>query len=96
MIDAILALALSFVIGAGCRFFDLPSPAPPRPIGVSPFAGDDSVLRYCQPYPVAWKNPGTSDDDDRLHTVDGWVASPARYARYCGGPSESSASQALS
>ncbi len=30
---AIIGLVLGLVIGAGCRFFDIPSPAPPRLIG---------------------------------------------------------------
>ena len=33
MIAAIVGLSLGFVIGAGCRFFDIPSLAPPRLIG---------------------------------------------------------------
>ncbi|HYB08329.1 MAG TPA: DUF1427 family protein [Alphaproteobacteria bacterium] len=33
MIAAIIGLALGLVVGAGCRFFDIPSPAPPRFIG---------------------------------------------------------------
>jgi XapX domain-containing protein len=28
-----IGLALGLVVGAGCRFFDIPSPAPPRFIG---------------------------------------------------------------
>jgi XapX domain-containing protein len=33
MAAAIIGLALGLVIGAGCRFFDIPSPAPPRLLG---------------------------------------------------------------
>jgi XapX domain-containing protein len=33
MIAAIIGLLLGLIIGAGCRFFDIPSPAPPRLIG---------------------------------------------------------------
>ena len=33
MIAAIIGLLLGLVIGAGCRLFDIPSPAPPRLIG---------------------------------------------------------------
>jgi len=33
MITGLIGLVLGLVIGAGCRFFDLPSPAPPRLIG---------------------------------------------------------------
>jgi len=33
MVTAIIGLFLGLVIGAGCRFFDIPSPAPPRLIG---------------------------------------------------------------
>ena len=28
-----IGLVLGIVVGAGCRFFDIPSPAPPRLIG---------------------------------------------------------------
>ena len=33
MTTAAIGLILGVVIGAGCRFFDIPSPAPPRLIG---------------------------------------------------------------
>ncbi len=33
MISAVIGLLLGLVVGAGCRFFDIPSPAPPRLIG---------------------------------------------------------------
>ncbi len=33
MVAAFVGLVLGFVVGAGCRFFDIPSPAPPRFIG---------------------------------------------------------------
>ena len=33
MIAALTGLVLGFVIGAGCRWFDLPLPAPPRIVG---------------------------------------------------------------
>jgi len=33
MTTAAIGLGLGMVIGAGCRFFDIPSPAPPRLIG---------------------------------------------------------------
>ena len=33
MAAAIIGLVRGLVIGAGCRFFDIPSPAPPRLIG---------------------------------------------------------------
>lgn len=33
MISALFGLALGFLIGAGCRWFDLPLPAPPRIVG---------------------------------------------------------------
>ena len=33
MISALLGLLLGFLIGAGCRWFDLPLPAPPRVVG---------------------------------------------------------------
>jgi XapX domain-containing protein len=36
MTAAIVGLALGLVIGVGCRFFDIPSPAPPRLIGACP------------------------------------------------------------
>ena len=33
MTGALLGLLLGFLIGAGCRWFDLPLPAPPRIVG---------------------------------------------------------------
>ena len=33
MAAATIGLVLGLVIGAGCRYFDIPSPAPPRLIG---------------------------------------------------------------
>src|ERR1700685_3293956 len=33
MTAEIIGLVLGLVVGAGCRFFDIPSPAPPRLIG---------------------------------------------------------------
>ena len=33
MISSIIGLLLGLIVGAGCRFFDIPSPAPPRLIG---------------------------------------------------------------
>jgi len=33
MTAALLGLLVGLLIGAGCRFFDIPSPAPPRLIG---------------------------------------------------------------
>lgn len=33
MMSAIAGLLLGFVIGVGCRWFDLPLPAPPRVVG---------------------------------------------------------------
>jgi XapX domain-containing protein len=33
MTAAIVGIVLGLVVGAGCRFFDIPSPAPPRVIG---------------------------------------------------------------
>jgi len=33
MLDLVFALALGLAIGAGCRWFDIPLPAPPRLVG---------------------------------------------------------------
>lgn len=33
MTATIVGLTVGFLIGAGCRYFDIPSPAPPRLIG---------------------------------------------------------------
>lgn len=33
MIQALLGIVLGFLIGYGCRWFDLPLPAPPKLIG---------------------------------------------------------------
>ncbi len=33
MASALIGLAVGLLVGAGCRYFDIPSPAPPRLIG---------------------------------------------------------------
>ena len=33
MVSAVVGLCLGLLVGAGCRWFDIPSPAPPRLIG---------------------------------------------------------------
>ena len=33
MISSLIGLALGFAIGAACRWFDLPLPAPPKLVG---------------------------------------------------------------
>ncbi|MGP1395522.1 MAG: DUF1427 family protein [Inquilinaceae bacterium] len=33
MIGALVGILLGFLIGVGCRWFDLPLPAPPRIVG---------------------------------------------------------------
>ncbi|MGF1632125.1 MAG: DUF1427 family protein [Kiloniellaceae bacterium] len=33
MSSALIGILLGFLIGAGCRWFDLPLPAPPRVVG---------------------------------------------------------------
>ncbi len=33
MVAGVVGLVLGLAVGAGCRFFDIPSPAPPRFIG---------------------------------------------------------------
>jgi XapX domain-containing protein len=33
MLPAVVGLCLGLLVGAGCRFFDIPSPAPPRLMG---------------------------------------------------------------
>jgi XapX domain-containing protein len=33
MTSILIGLTVGLLIGAGCRFFDIPSPAPPRLIG---------------------------------------------------------------
>lgn len=33
MISAVVGLLLGFAIGVGCRWFDLPLPAPPKIVG---------------------------------------------------------------
>ena len=33
MMSAIVGWVLGLLVGAGCRYFDIPSPAPPRLIG---------------------------------------------------------------
>jgi XapX domain-containing protein len=33
MAHLVMGLAVGLLIGAGCRYFDIPSPAPPRLIG---------------------------------------------------------------
>lgn len=51
MITALAGILLGFVIGAGCRWFDVPLPAPPRLVGALlvvamtlGFAGTDWLL----------------------------------------------------
>ena len=51
MTAALTGLALGFLIGAGCRWFDLPLPAPPKIVGALlvvfmtlGFLGTDMVL----------------------------------------------------
>ncbi|MEO1120355.1 MAG: DUF1427 family protein [Pseudomonadota bacterium] len=52
MIGALSGLLLGFAIGAGCRWLDLPLPAPPKVIGALlvvamtlGFIGSDAVLQ---------------------------------------------------
>jgi len=33
MVATLIGLVVGLLIGAGCRYFDIPSPAPPRLIG---------------------------------------------------------------
>jgi XapX domain-containing protein len=33
MLPTVIGLTVGLLIGAGCRYFDIPSPAPPRLIG---------------------------------------------------------------
>jgi XapX domain-containing protein len=35
MVSAAVGLLLGLLVGAGCRWFDIPSPAPPRLIGAA-------------------------------------------------------------
>jgi XapX domain-containing protein len=35
MISSAVGLCLGLLVGAGCRWFDIPSPAPPRLIGAA-------------------------------------------------------------
>ena len=55
MIAAFVGLVLGLIVGAGCRFFDIPSPAPPRLIGAClllamtlGFVTADHVLQFGQ------------------------------------------------
>lgn len=52
MTAAVLGLVLGFAIGAACRWFDIPLPAPPKLVGALlvvsmtvGFLGTDRVLR---------------------------------------------------
>ena len=52
MIDSLIGIGLGFLIGAGCRWFDIPLPAPPRIVGAllvvamtAGFLGADLVLK---------------------------------------------------
>ncbi|MGD1933550.1 MAG: DUF1427 family protein [Candidatus Phaeomarinobacter sp.] len=49
--EAVLGLVLGFGIGAGCRWFDIPLPAPPKLVGALlvvamtlGFAGADAMI----------------------------------------------------
>jgi XapX domain-containing protein len=33
MTAALMGMAVGFCVGGGCRYFDIPSPAPPRVVG---------------------------------------------------------------
>jgi XapX domain-containing protein len=33
MLQIVLGIVMAFAIGAGCRWFDIPSPAPPKLVG---------------------------------------------------------------
>ncbi|MDW4497874.1 DUF1427 family protein [Sulfitobacter sp. D35] len=51
MTSALIGIVLGFLIGAGCRWFDLPLPAPPKIVGALlvvfmtlGFIGTDYVL----------------------------------------------------
>src|SRR5258708_34986377 len=68
MAAAGIGLVLGLVIGAGCRFFDIPSPAPPRLIGAClllamtlGFVTADHILPPGQP----WCNWIHREIDDR-------------------------------
>ena len=58
MISALIGLCLGFLIGVGCRWFDLPLPAPPRIVGALlvvcmtlGFIGTDLALSHWTPAP---------------------------------------------
>lgn len=53
MSNAVIGLVLGFCIGVGCRWLDLPLPAPPRIVGALlvvamslGFIGTDTALAY--------------------------------------------------
>jgi XapX domain-containing protein len=60
MIEAIIGISLGLAIGAACRWFDIPVPAPPRLVGALlvvamtlGFLGTDFVLSRSQDPPPA-------------------------------------------
>jgi XapX domain-containing protein len=60
MITTFIGIALGLIVGAGCRLFDIPSPAPPRLIGAClllamtlGFVTADHVLPQGKPVEVA-------------------------------------------
>jgi XapX domain-containing protein len=63
MLPAFVGLCLGLLVGAGCRYFDIPSPAPPRLIGAAlllamtvGFIAADHVV----PPGTTWINWGTA------------------------------------
>ena len=61
MVAAIIGLLLGLVIGAGCRFFDIPSPGAPASDWSRHTACNDRWLCHRRPSAAAGENAGTDE-----------------------------------
>ena len=72
MTKIVAGLLLGFLVGAGCRFFDLPVPSPPKLVGALLVVA--MTLGYL------------ATDTFLARNVQVFGQRPATTAKYCGGP----------